>query len=209
MEIEVFNKQGVNTGRKIKLADSVFGIEPNEHAIYLAVKAQMTNERQGTVATKTRGEVSGGGRKPWRQKGRGTARAGSTRSPIWRHGGTAHGPQPIDYEHRLPKKVKRLARKSALSAKVKDEAIKVLEDFKLEEVKTREMAGLLQNFGLSDTKTLLLLPEYDADMLRASRNIANLKVQIATDASTYDLLDCNSLLIMESAVKKLEGSLKS
>ncbi|MBN2355199.1 50S ribosomal protein L4 [candidate division KSB1 bacterium] len=209
MEIEVFTKDGAQTGRKLKLSKSVFGIEPNEHVMYMAVKTQRTNMRQGTAATKTRSLVAGGGKKPWKQKGRGTARAGSTRSPIWRGGGIIHGPQPIHYEHQLPRKVKRLARRSALSARMKDEAIKVLEDFKVEEAKTREIAGFMKNFGLSETKTLLLVPEYDANMVQASRNIANLNVQIATDASTHDLLNCSALLIMESAVKKLEGSLKS
>ncbi len=209
MELEVYKKDGELAGRKVKLSAKVFGIEPNEHAIYLAVKTQQANERQGTVATKTRGLVSGGGKKPWKQKGRGTARSGSSRSPIWRGGGTAHGPQPIDYNHLLPKKVKRLARMSVLSAKVKEEAVKVLEDFSVEEVKTREMSLVLKNLGLAEAKTLMLLPGYDDKVLRASKNIANLKVQIATDASTVDLLDCSALLIMESAITKLEGSLKS
>ncbi len=209
MELEVYKKDGELAGRKVKLSAKVFGIEPNEHAIYLAVKTQQANERQGTAATKTRGLVSGGGKKPWKQKGRGTARSGSSRSPIWRGGGTAHGPQPIDYNHELPRKVKRLARMSVLSAKVKEEAVKVLEDFSVEEVKTREMFQVLKNLGLAEAKTLMLLPGYDDKVLRASKNIANLKVQIATDASTVDLLDCSTLLIMESAITKLEGSLKS
>ncbi|HQI49932.1 MAG TPA: 50S ribosomal protein L4, partial [bacterium] len=182
---------------------------PNQHVLYLAVKTNAINLRQGTAATKTRGMVSGGGKKPWKQKGRGTARSGSSRSPIWRGGGTAHGPQPVVYEQKLPRKVKRLARISALSAKVKDAAVTVLEDFTLEAVKTREMAQLLKAFKLDGAKTLILLPGYDADLLRASRNIANLKVQVATDASTTELLDCKALLIMESAIKKLEGSLQS
>ncbi|HNW61060.1 MAG TPA: 50S ribosomal protein L4 [bacterium] len=209
MKLEVYKKDGALSGREVELADSVFGIEPNTHVIYLAVKTQATNQRQGTVATKTRGLVSGGGKKPWKQKGRGTARSGSSRSPIWRGGGTAHGPQPVAYELKLPRKVKRLARISALSARVKDEAVKVLEDFTLEAVKTREMAQVLKAFNLAEAKTLILLPEYDASVLRASRNIANLKVQVATDASTTELLDCKALLIMESAIKKLEGSLQS
>ncbi len=209
MELEVYKKDGELAGRKVKLSAKVFGIEPNEHAVYLAVKTQQANERQGTAATKTRSLVSGGGKKPWKQKGRGTARSGSSRSPIWRGGGTAHGPQPIDYNHDLPQKVKRLARKSVLSAKVKEEAVKILEDFSIEEAKTREIFQVLKNLGLAEAKTLILLPGYDATVLRASRNIANLKVQIATDASTVELLDCSTLLIMESAITKLEGSLKS
>lgn len=209
MELEVFTKEGTSAGRKIKLSSSVFGIEPNEHVMYMAVKTQLINARQGTAATKTRAMVSGGGKKPWKQKGRGTARSGSSRSPIWRGGGVTQGPQPIDYDHSLPKKVKRLARKSALSAKMKDEAIKILEDVKLEQPKTKEIYQVLQNFGLKDIKTLILLPAYDADIVRASRNIVHLQVRVATDASTAELLDCKTLLIMESAIKKLEGSLKS
>ena len=209
MKLEVYKKDGELAGREVELSDSVFGVEPNEHVVYLAVKTNLTNLRQGTVATKTRGLVSGGGKKPWKQKGRGTARSGSSRSPIWRGGGTAHGPQPVLYEQKLPRKVKRLARISALSAKVKDGAVKVLEDFTVEEVKTREMAQVLKSFGLAEAKTLILLTGYDANVLRASRNIANLKVQVATDASTRELLDCKALLIMEKAIEKLEGSLLS
>lgn len=209
MKLEVYKKDGASAGREVELADGVFGVEPNQHVIYLAVKTNAINLRQGTAATKTRGMVSGGGKKPWKQKGRGTARSGSSRSPIWRGGGTAHGPQPVAYEQKLPRKVKRLARISALSAKVKDAAVTVLEDFSLEAVKTREMAQVLKAFKLDEAKTLILLPGYDADILRASRNIANLKVQVATDASTTELLDCKALLIMESAIKKLEGSLQS
>ncbi len=209
MKLEVYKKDGALAGREVELSESIFGIEPNKHVIYLAVKTNATNLRQGTASTKTRGLVSGGGKKPWKQKGRGTARSGSSRSPIWRGGGTAHGPQPIAYEQSLPRKVKRLARISVLSAKVKDAAVKVLEDFTVEQVKTKEIAQVLKSFGLADSKTLILLPGYDANVLRASRNIANLKVQIATDASTRELLDCKALLIMESAITKLEGSLQS
>ena len=153
--------------------------------------------------------VSGGGKKPWKQKGRGTARAGTIRSPIWKGGGTAHGPQPHPYSYKLPQKVKRLARISVLSAKTRDEQMKVLEDFTLTEVKTKEVFSMLKGFGLVASRTLLLVNEYDSDILLASRNIKNLKVTMAGDASTYDLLDCQALLITESAVKKLEGILTS
>ncbi len=209
MELEVYKYTGESAGRKIKVADQVFAAEPNEHAVYLAVQSQRTNSRQGTASTKTRSMVSGGGRKPWRQKGRGTARAGTIRSPIWKGGGTAHGPQPKEYNFKLPKKVKRLARISVLSAKAQESALKVLEDFKLEEAKTKSMASMLKGFGLDNAKTLMLLSEYDENILLASRNIRNLKVVIATDASTYDLLNCKALLITESAIKKLEGTLAS
>ena len=207
MELQVYTKNGELTGRKINVSDKVFGIEPNEHVVYLAVNAQRTNSRQGTHSTKTRSMVSGGGKKPWKQKGRGTARAGTIRSPLWKGGGVAHGPQPHDYNFKLPKKVRRLARISVLSSKSQDEQIKILEDFTLEQVKTREMFSIVKSFGLEGSKTLLLVPEYDESILRASKNIKNLKVAMASDASTYELLDCKVLLVMESSVKKLEGIL--
>lgn len=209
MELNVYTKDGKESGRTVTVSDAIFGVEPNEHAVYLAVNAQLTNMRQGTRATKTRAEVSGGGKKPWKQKGRGTARSGSNRSPIWRGGGTVHGPQPQDFDFKLPIKVKRLARKSALSAKAKDSEIRVVEDFNLDQAKSKEVASVLKNFGLTSTKTLLLVPEYDEKFWRASRNIKNLRVHIAKDASTYDLIYCKTLLVMESAVKKLEGAFKS
>lgn len=209
MELDIYTKNGDLAGRKLKVSDKVFAAEPNEHTVYLAVQAQRTNSRQGTAATKTRSMVSGGGKKPWKQKGRGTARAGTTRSPIWKSGGTAHGPQPHPYSYKLPQKVKRLARIAVLSSKARDERMKVLEDFTLTEVKTKEVFSILNGFGLTASKTLLLVNEYDPDILLASRNIKNLKVAMAGDASAYDLLDCQALLITESAVKKLEGILKS
>jgi large subunit ribosomal protein L4 len=207
MQLEVYKKDGTPAGRTIEVSDSIFAAEPNEHAVYLAVQAQRTNSRHGTVGTKTRSMVSGGGKKPWKQKGRGTARSGSSRSPIWRGGGTVHGPQPHPYVYQLPRKVKRLARISALSSKASKEGVKVMEDFSLEEAKTREMQSVLKGFGLEKIKTLILLKEYDPRVLLASRNIKNLKVEVAVSASTYDLLDCKALLIMESAVKQLEGIL--
>lgn len=209
MELTVYTKQGSPAGRTVDVPNTLFAVEPNEHAVYLAVQAQRTNSRQGTRATKNRALVSGGGKKPWKQKGRGTARAGSTRSPIWRGGGTVFGPQPIDFKYRLPKKMKKLARISVLSAKVKDDQVKILEDFTLDLAKTKEMVGLLSGFGLENTKTLLLLPNYDEKVYLASRNIKNLQVAIATDASTYDLIRCHTLLIMEGAIEKLKGVLSS
>ena len=207
MEIEVYTKEGSTSGRKIEISDKVFNAEVNDHVVYLAVQSQMTNSRQGTRSTKTRSMVSGGGKKPWKQKGRGTARSGSSRSPVWRGGGTVHGPQPQDFSFRLPKKVKKLARISVLSGKNRDEQLCVVEDFTLDAVKTREMYTIINNFGLTETKTVVLLPEYNPDILLASRNIKNLRVLTATDASTYDLLDCKKLLVIESAIEKLEGLL--
>jgi len=207
MELEVYTKQGAAAGRKVEVPDEIFAVEPNEHVVYLAVQAQRTNSRQGTRATKSRSFVSGGGRKPWKQKGRGTARSGSSRSPIWRGGGTAFGPKQQDFNFKLPKKVKKLARISVLSDKAQNEKIKILEDFALEEAKTREMYSLLKGFQLADAKTLVLVPEYDEKILLASRNIKNLNIAMAADASTYELLDCQALLIMEGAIEKLKGVL--
>ena len=207
MELDVYTKDGASAGRTINLPDEIFGIEPNDHAVYLAVKAQMTNSRQGTRATKNRSRVSGGGRKPWRQKGRGTARAGTTRSPIWRGGGTTFGPLPQDFNQKVPKKLKRLARISVLSAKAKDEQIKVLENFTFDSIKTKQMYNVLKGLELTNQKIVVLVPEYDENVLVSSRNIKNLKVLMATDASTYDLLQCQTLLIMEDAVDKLKGVL--
>ncbi len=207
MELDVYTKDGATAGRTVNVPDEIFAVEPNQHVVYLAVKAQMTNSRQGTRATKNRARVSGGGRKPWRQKGRGTARAGTTRSPIWSGGGTAFGPMPQDFNQKVPKRVKKLARISVLSAKAKDEQIRVLENFTFESFKTKQMYNVLKGFDLTNAKTVVLVPEYDENILMASRNIKNLKVLMATDASTYDLLQCQTLLIMEDAVDKLKGVL--
>lgn len=207
MELKVYTKQGALAGRTVDVPDSIFAAEPNEHVVYLAVQSQRTNSRQGTRATKSRSMVSGGGRKPWKQKGRGTARSGSTRSPIWRGGGTVFGPKQTDFNYKLPKKVKKLARISVLSDKAKNEQVKILENFTLDQAKTKEMFGVLKGFELTDAKTLVLVPEYDENILLASRNIKNLQVAMAADASTYQLLDCQTLLIMEGAIEKLEGVL--
>ena len=208
MELQVYTKNGELAGRTIDVSDKIFAAKVNEHAVYLAVLAQRANSRQGTHATKTRSMVAGGGKKPWRQKGRGTARAGTIRSPLWRGGGTVHGPQPHPHTFRLPKKVKRLARISVLSSKVKEEKLKVLEDFTLEAPKTKEMYSVLKGFGLEGSRTLLLVSDHDEAILRASRNIKNFKVAMAADASAYDLLNCQTLLVTESSVKKLEGTLE-
>jgi large subunit ribosomal protein L4 len=208
MEVEIYNRTGSNSGKKVKLPTDVFGIKPNTHAIYLAVKTYKANSRQGTASTKTRSMVRGGGRKPWRQKGRGVARAGTTRSPLWRGGGRVFGPQPRDYSLKLSKKVKRLARISAYSDKVKNSQITLVEDFKLENPKTKEMFSILKSLGVEKHKTLLILSEYDPMILRAGRNIPNLKIKVAATESTYDLLNCERLLIQKGAIEKISGALK-
>lgn len=208
MELEILKTNGRSSGDKVKLPKHVFEVKPNEHAVYMAVKAQNVNKRQGTASSKTRSMVRGGGRKPWRQKGRGVARAGTIRSPIWVGGGRTFGPHPRSYEMRIPRKVKSLARASVLSGKAKEDKVKVIEDFKLKNAKTKEMFGILQALGLEKQKTLLLLSDYDESILRAGRNIPRLKIQVASFASTYDLLDCDCLLVQKGAVDKLSGVLK-
>src|SRR5690606_32388320 len=188
MKLDIYKTDGSTSGQ-LELADDIFGIEPNDHAIYLAVKAYLANQRQGTHKAKERGEVSGGGKKPWKQKGRGGARAGTTRSPLWVGGGTIFGPRPRDYRQDLPKKVKRLARKSALSYKVKDEQLIVIEDFSIEQPKTKEFSKILNALKVDGKKILLLTESNNANVFKSGRNIPKVKILEASKASTYDLLN--------------------
>ena len=208
MELQVYKKDGSLSGNKVKLPGHVFGVKPNEHVVYLAVKTQQANSRQGTAASKTRAMVSGGGKKPWKQKGRGAARAGSNRSPVWIGGGRIFGPHPRDYSMKITKKVKNLAKISAYSDRAKQEKIKLIEDFKLDNPKTKELALILKSLDLYNEKILLLLNDYDADILRAGKNIPKLEIRVATSESTYDLLNCECLLMQEGVVKKLSGTFK-
>ena len=208
MELQVYKKDGSLSGNKVKLPTNVFGVEPNEHVVYLAVKTQQANSRQGTAASKTRAMVSGGGKKPWKQKGRGAARAGSNRSPVWIGGGRIFGPHPRDYSMKITKKVKSLAKVSAYSDKAKQKKIRLIEDFKLDNPKTKELVLILKSLDLYNEKILLLLNDYDADILRAGKNIPKLQIRVATSESTYDLLNCECLLMQEGVVKKLSGAFK-
>jgi large subunit ribosomal protein L4 len=208
MELEVYTKEGKASGKKVKLPKHVFGIKPSEHAVYMAVKAQRANERQGNAATRTRSMVRGGGRKPWRQKGRGVARAGTSRSPLWIGGGRTFGPQPRSYTMNLPKQIKVLARLSVLSNKASEKKVKLVEDFQIDSAKTKDMFSVLQALELQDQKTLLLLKDYDSSVLRAGRNIPRLRIRVAATESTYDLLDCEQILIQEGALDKLSGATK-
>ncbi len=208
MKVDVFAIDGTKSAEAIELPASIFEVKPNDHAIYLAVKAQMTNSRRGTAATKNRALVAGGGKKPWRQKGRGTARAGSIRSPLWKGGGTIFGPQPHPYIMKVNKKVKRLARKSALTYRAKDGNVVVVEDFGVDSGKTRDMFGILKNLNLNDKKVLLLVPDSNEKLWLASRNIYKLNVREAQNASTYDLLDNDVILIQKSAIGKLQEVLE-
>jgi len=208
MQLDVYKKDGTVSGEKIKLSPDIFEVEPSEHAIYQAVKVYRDNQRQGTHKTKTYGEVSGSGKKLWRQKHTGRARIGAIRSPLWRGGGTIFGPLPRDYSKKMPKQLKQLARKSALSVKAKDSAIKIIEDFTFEKPSTKEMVSILKALQLSEKKTLLLVPAKDEHVYKSGRNIENLNVLEAAKASTYELMDNQILLIQKSAIEVIEKSFK-
>jgi large subunit ribosomal protein L4 len=203
MELEIYKIDGSKAARKIELNEEIFGISPNDHAIYLDVKQHLANKRQGTHSSKERAVVSGSTKKLKRQKGTGGARAGDTKSPVFVGGGRAFGPHPREYGFKLNKKVKALARKSALSYKTRDNEIMVLEDFTLEEVKTRKFVEVLNNLSLSDKKTLMVIPESDQNIYLSARNIPQAKVIIASSLNTYDILNANKLIIVESSIGKI------
>ncbi|MCD6440209.1 MAG: 50S ribosomal protein L4 [Candidatus Marinimicrobia bacterium] len=207
IEFTVYKRDGLESGQKLTIDTPSFDIEPHDHAIYLAVKTEMTNSRQGTNSTKTRAEVRGGGRKPWKQKGRGGARAGSRRSPIWVGGGRAFGPKPKYYSMKINKKVKTLARKSALAYKYRDGAITVLEDFNLEEAKAKTVRQFLKAFNLEDKRITLLASEVTENLYLATRNFYNILLVGAERASTYDILDCEVLLVDKEGLEKLNNRL--
>lgn len=203
MNVQAYTTSGAKS-EEIALNESVFGIEPNAHVVYQAVRIHLGNKRQGTSKAKERSEVSGGGKKPWRQKGRGTARAGSTRSPLWVGGGTVFGPRPRNYRKSLPSKMRQLARKSAYSMKANDQQIMVIEDFTATNAKTREVAAVLKALSLYNTKTLLLVAEYNQNLWLAGRNIPTLEIREASKASTYDVLNNQMVLIQKSALPVIE-----
>ncbi|GJQ21133.1 MAG: 50S ribosomal protein L4 [Bacteroidia bacterium] len=208
MQIEVLKRDGSPSGEKVTLDPAIFGVTPNDHAIYMAVRSYMANQRQGTHKVKPRNEVRGGGKKPYRQKKTGRARAGTTRSPLWVGGGSIFGPKPHDYAVKVPAKLRRLARLSALSLKAKAEAIKIVEDFTFDQPKTREMAGVLKALSLHGTKTLFLTPSKNDVLLRSGRNIPALSIREAANASTYDIVNHKTLVLQKSALKSLEASLR-
>ncbi|MBN2273283.1 MAG: 50S ribosomal protein L4 [Bacteroidales bacterium] len=207
MEVTVFNITGKETGRKAELKDTVFSIEPNDHAIYLDVKQHLAKQRQGTHKTKERSEITGSTRKIKRQKGTGTARAGSIKNPLFVGGGRTFGPQPRDYSFKLNKKVKLLARKSALTYKAKDNEIMVVEDFNLEGPKTKEYASILSNLKIGDKKTLLVLREPNKNIYLSSRNLPNTKVVTCSELCTYDIMNSTSLVFVESSLEHIQKSL--
>lgn len=208
MKVAIYKSSGKDSGKKIDLADEIYAIEPNDHAIYLDVKQFLAHQRQGTHKTKERAEISGSTRKIKRQKGTGTARAGSIKSPLFRGGGRIFGPRPKDHGFKLNKKLKATARKSALSYKAKEDGIKVLEDFNFEAPKTKDYLKMLTSLKLQDKKTLLVLPQSDKNIVLSSRNLPQAKVTTVDSLHTYDLLHADNLLISESSVEKIESLLK-
>lgn len=202
MKLSVFDMTGKKKS-SIELNESVFGIEPNTSAMHLAVVNYLANQRQGTQSTLTRAEVSGGGKKPWRQKGTGRARQGSTRSPQWYHGGVAFGPKPRDYGFSINKKVKRLAMKSALSSKVAADEMIVLDSLKLDAIKTKEVVKVLAALK-AGKKALIVLPEKDDVVYRSARNIAGVKTSIVNTLNVYDILNCDTIIFLKDSVAKVE-----
>lgn len=201
-QVQVYSQEGRKTS-KMELADSVFGIEPNADAMHLAVVSYLAAQRQGTQSTLTRSEVSGGGAKPWRQKGTGRARQGSTRSPQWTHGGIALGPKPRKYKVNINKKVKRLAMKSALSSKVAESEMMVINKIELETIKTKAMVEMFTKLK-TGKKVLLVLPENDEVIYKSARNIEGVKVVTVNTLCVYDILNCNNFVVLKDAAKKIE-----
>jgi len=209
MELEVYKKDGTKSGEKVKLSADIFGIEPNQHVLYQAVRAYLNNQRQGTAKVKTRAEVRGGGKKPFKQKHTGMARQGSSRSPIMTGGGSIFGPKPRDYTTKMPASMRKLARKSALSAKAKEGQIRIVEDFTFEAPKTKDMQTVLRALDLISSKTLMLVPKNDVNVVKSGRNIPRLDIKEADKASTYDLVNNQVLLIQKSAVEVLQNTFKN
>ncbi len=201
-KVNVYNMLGEQVG-ELELSENVFGVEINHDAIHAVVKSHLANRRQGTHAAKTRAEVRGGGRKPWRQKGTGRARHGSIRSPIWVGGGVVFAPKPRDYSLKVPKKVKRLAMKSALTSKVQNNQLIVLDELKFNEPKTKEMVNVLSNIK-ADKKALIVMAEKDENVIKSARNIPNVETTLVNTLNVYDILKYNSFVITKEAVKKVE-----
>ena len=206
MELQVFKQDGSKVS-KVKLNEFVFGIEPHDDAVFRAVQSELTNSRQGTHAAKNRSKVRGGGRKPFKQKGRGVARAGSTRSPLWKGGGTVFGPEPHSYSYKLPKKMKCLARRSVLSHKAKSDAVIVIDELNISVPKTKEFSKILSDLNISEKKVAVLLGESKDLVFLAGRNLPNVAILEAAHASTYDLIDCDVILIEKSGVEALTEQL--
>ena len=207
MELNIHNIKGVKTGKKVKLDSSVFGVEPNNHAIYLDVKSYLANKRQGTHKSRQRADIKGSTRKIKKQKGTGTARAGSIKNPLYRGGGRIFGPVPRDYTQKVNRKVKRLARKSALSIKAKQKSIFLIEDFQMEKPSTKDFTRILTALGLSGKKNLFVLEEWNKNVYLSSRNLKNSSVVINSELNTYGISNANNLIISEGAIPQIESLL--
>ena len=207
MELEVLKITGESTGRKVQLNENIYGIEPNDHCIYLDTKQYLANQRQGTHKAKTRSEISGSTRKLFRQKGTGGARRGDINSPVLRGGGRVFGPVPRDYSFKLNKKVKRLARRSALSYKMQEANIVILEDFTFDTIKTKQMVNVLNNLKVNGGKNLFVLPETNMNIVLSARNIERTNIELARNLNTYDILNAKKLFITESSLAIIDGIL--
>ncbi len=208
MEFKIFDKTGKETGETINLSEAIFGIEPNDHAIYLDVKQYQANQRQGTHKAKERAEIAGSTRKIKRQKGTGTARAGSLKSPVFRGGGRIFGPRPRDYHFKLNKKLKRLARKSALSYKAREASITIVDDFVLDTPRTKEYISFLEGFALNTKKTLLITNQNDSNLYLSSRNLQKARVLPSSELSTFEILHADQLIITKSSLSTIETLLQ-
>jgi len=206
MELSIYNIEGKDTGKKVKLSDEIFGIVPNEHVVYLDVKQYLANQRQGTHKAKERAEVARSTRKLKKQKGTGGARAGSLKSPLFKGGGRIFGPRPRDYHFKLNKKVKSLARQSAIAAKVQAGDVAVIDSVSFAAPKTKAYIAMLKAFSVDNTKTLLITPEVNANVVLSGRNIPKAKISTAADLNTYDLVNASKLLITEAALQAIESS---
>ena len=204
MELTVYNIKGEDTGRKVQLNDSIYAVEPNEHVMYLAVKQYLADQRQGTHKSKERSELSGSTRKLFRQKGTGGARRGDINSPLLRGGARVFGPKPRDYSFKLNKKVKALARKSALTCKVNDNEIVVIEDFSFDEIKTKQMVNVLDNFKVNGKRNMFVFAEPNRNVVLSARNIQRTQVVLARNLNTYDILNAKRIFITESALKPID-----
>jgi large subunit ribosomal protein L4 len=209
MEVPVLNKTGEDTGKKVDLNEQIFGIQPNDHAIYLDVKQYLASNRQGTHKSKERNEITGSRRKIKRQKGTGTARAGDLKNPLFRGGGRVFGPKPRDYSFKLNRKLKKLARRSALSYKAKDNAITVVENFDLEQPKTREFAEIRKSLGINGKKSLFILENPSKNIYLSSRNIPGVKVLPVNELNTYEIMNAHAIVFVENSVSTLEKHLSA
>ena len=205
MKLDILNIEGKSTGRSVELSDDVFGVEPNQHAVYLAVKQYHANQRQGTHSSKGRSEVTGSTRKIKKQKGTGTARAGDIKNPIFRGGGRMFGPKPRDYSFKLNKKLKTIAKKSALSSKAAEGGILIVEDFTFDAPKTSQFASVLQNLSLSGNKVLFVTAELDKTLYLSGRNLPKTKIMEAKDLNTYDVLNAKKIVLAESSIRTLNN----